>query len=74
MMYWWKYYDLNWTRSWMSSMNSYYMAVVLMKMMFALMKWKLNSCNIFLFNMCCIDQNEASWIRSWTGENNALIK
>jgi len=28
MMYWWKYYDLNWTRSWVSAMNSYYVAVV----------------------------------------------
>jgi len=37
MMYWWKYYDLNWIRSWMSEMDYYYVAVVL-KMMFALLK------------------------------------
>jgi len=55
MMYWWKYYDLNWTRSWMSAKNSYYMPVLLMKMVLPLLKQKLESCKEFLLNMCCID-------------------
>jgi len=37
-MYRWKFYDLHWARSWMSALNSHYMAVLLMIMMPALLK------------------------------------
>ena len=36
-------------------MNSYYVAVLLMKMMLPLLKEKLDSCKEFMLNICCID-------------------
>jgi len=38
MMYRWKYNDLDWIRSWMSTMNSCYVDVLRIKMMPALPK------------------------------------